>query len=154
MANIGSLKNTGFITLETSKNDWEKFADQQEMIQYKTTALLDFYEGNENKKGRVNLIINSILSPKKLVNKSMVSLEGPISKKVSLGMIRSKKHLIDSLDEKTWVFFGNIQGAKVETTHLLIMYYESINIYTYAIKPKDEEVVAFYGENSFNPQNN
>lgn len=153
MAKIGSLKNTGFITLETSKNDWEKFADQQEMIQYKTTALLDFYEGNENKKGRVNLVINSILSTKKLVNKSMVSLEGPISKKVSLGMIRSKKHLFDSLDEKTWVFFGIIQGAKVET-HLLIMYYESINIYTYTIKPKDEEVEDFFGENSFNPQNN
>lgn len=150
---IGKPQNSGFISIESTEPDWIKFANSQAQIEFPTTALLDFSYKDEIIKGRVNLVINSIISPEFLISKTNLSFNGPVSKKVSLGMVRAKKHLIDSLDQNAWLFFGYIKGEKTRT-YLLIIHYKIFNISVYSLKPKDEEVVAFYGENLFNPQNN
>ncbi len=147
----GQIQNAGFISLESDKSDWIKFADLLNPVEFKTTALLDLSQGAMKKQGRINLVINKILSPKAFMAKTNVSLGGRLPKDVSLGLIRAIKHFSDSLDKNAWLFFGYIEGKT--RVYILIINYDIINTSIYALKPKDEEMEAFFGR-VVNPQDN
>ncbi|MBK5215520.1 MAG: hypothetical protein JJE53_01785 [Candidatus Pacebacteria bacterium] len=140
----GKLPKTGLLKLESTKEQWSLLRNGL-IKELKITALIK----RENLMTvRVKISITGIISPKDSKKNCFCEVKTNLGESISVGLARTKKFLIDYLDESEWILIGFINGDR--NLPILIVYYEKIDIYIYSQKFKDEESKLFFQNLSMN----
>lgn len=140
----GQLPITGLLKLESNKDQWN-LLKKGLIRELNTTALIE----RENLASvRIKLVITSIISPNESKKSCSCSVVTNLGDEISMGMTRTVKFFSDYIAKSEWVFFGYISGDT--NLPIIILYYESINIFIYSQKLKTEENDLFFKHLSLN----
>lgn len=141
----GKLPVTQKMIFESNESQWRMLMDGLINI-LKTSAIIELKK--ESKRVRINLIITDIFPPEKIIKRNICSTETNLGEDFSIGLNRSKKFIIDYLEETAWFFIGYIDGEII--TPILITHYQSIDLTIYTQKLNQEESKLFFPKLNLN----
>lgn len=134
----GKIPTTGNIELETNEEHWSLLVKGL-INELPISGILEI---EPNKRVRIRMLIKEIYSPEQLSVQNVCATQSTFDIATSNGLNRIHEHIINFLDSKKWIMFGEITGET--NVPIVLVHYCIIKMSFYAQKTKEESHKNFF----------
>ena len=132
----GKIPSTAEMILESSEAQW-RLLSQQTINQLETSAIIELPSTHI----RLQLIIKTIIPPENSQTLITCQVQSNTNQEINTGLMRISNFLTNKLENKKWIFLGEIVGDN--QIPIIIIHYTLLEKTIYSIKLHNEDLLNF-----------